>query len=151
VPRPVSSTLELSEDVNLRNWYAYHSQKTMKHSYASVGKSGMYLTREHSALCRGDIVWVVEGDLSNPTNYSLVDCFSYEEASYPPFSPEYSRFKIYIQGNKSFLRIPVSLDISVEWMTHLHGQYITKQKFFCPLHTEPKVQEGLSLVSGVKF
>jgi hypothetical protein len=135
----------------VKHWYSYHSEKTMGHTYASAGGSGTYLSRTPTKLDAGDIVWVIEGDIRTPTRFSLVDCFAYSDAEFPPFVPLYSRFAIRILGHHSLLRSPVPLNRADRWFFALHGRFITKQKFFSCLEEEPELVEGLCTVSAVKF
>ena len=88
----------------MRHWYVYHSQKTVKNTYSSLAESTVFSKSNRRDLCIGDIIWVVEGDLSNPVNFTLVDCFSYKNCDYPPFSAEFSDFKlcIFLFSNTNF-------------------------------------------------
>lgn len=135
----------------MKHWYSYHSEKTMGHTYASTGRSSMYLSRAPKKLEVGDFVWVIEGDIRTPTRFSLVDCFEYIDAEFPPFAPSYSRFGIRIFGYHSLLRSPVPLNRADKWFFALHSRFITKQKFFSCLEEEPELVEGLCTVSDIKF
>lgn len=135
----------------MQHWYSYHSEKTMGHTYASAGGSGMYLSRAPKKLEAGDIVWVVEGDIRNPKRFSLVDCFEYSNTELPPFAPSYSRFVIRILGHHSLLRSPMPLNRADKWFFDLHSRFITKQKFFNRLEEEPELVKGLCTASGIRF
>jgi len=133
------------------HWYAYHSEKTMGYPYSSVGASGMYLKREPKNLLLGDIIWVIAGGVSTPTHFTLVDCFQHDRAERAPFSGRYSKFEIRVLGSRSLLRSPVRLSRNDEWFADLHARFITKQRFFVSLESEPDKVEGLSRVSGITF
>jgi hypothetical protein len=135
----------------MKHWYSYHSEKTMGHTYGSTGRSAMYLTRAQKKLEVGDIIWVVEGNIRIPARFSLVDCFKYDDAEFPPFAPSYSKFVIRILGYNSLLPSPVPLNRADKWFFTLHGRFITKQKFFSCLEEEPELVEGLCTASGIKF
>ena len=60
--------LHWNSGVILRHWYAYHSDRVMGYTYASVGASQMYLTKCHP-LALSDVIWVVEGDLKKPAGF----------------------------------------------------------------------------------
>jgi hypothetical protein len=133
----------------MQHWYAFHSDKTMKHTYASVAASQMYVTRPPAFLTLGDFIWVVEGDLSKPMNFQLADCFKVERTRLPPFSAGYERFALKLEGTRSLLARPLALSKSEPWFARLHANYITKRKFFNPLFSEPAVLRGLLKASGV--
>jgi hypothetical protein len=82
------------ESFLVKHWYTYHSEKTMGHTYASAGASGIYLSRTPTKLDVGDIISIVEGDIRTPKRFSLVDCFAYSDAEFPPFVRSYSKFAI---------------------------------------------------------
>lgn len=134
----------------MQHWYVYHSTETMGHGYASTGSSSVYSTTLQPKLCFGDVIWVVEGDMSSPRQFALVDCFKHENTKYPPFANGYDGFKLRILG-KSLLKTPVPLQKEEEWFAHLHKNYITKQRFFRRLNDEPFVVAGLMKASGIEF
>lgn len=68
----------------MQHWYVYHSMNTMGHSYNSIGQSAAYSTKEQRKLCLNDVIWVIEGNMGNPKEFSLVDCFHYSSTDYPP-------------------------------------------------------------------
>lgn len=111
----------------------------------------MYLTRFPSKLAKGDIIWVIEGDLRTPTRFTLADCFEYFDAKHPPFAVAYKRFTIRILGSHSLLRSSSALNRADEWFFKLHSHFITKQKFFNSLAVEPEIVDGLCHISDVKF
>lgn len=133
----------------MRHWYVYHSQKTVKNTYSSLAESTVFSKSNRRDLCIGDIIWVVEGDLSNPVNFTLVDCFSYKNCDYPPFSAEFSDFKFKFFGISLFSHSAISLDKSIPWFSGLHSKYLSKQKFFNNIAAEPDVISGLLDVSGI--
>lgn len=133
----------------MNHWYVYHSKKTMGHSYESLGESAVYSATEQPKLCIGDVVWVVEGGDSDPMTFSLVDCFRYTAAAYPPFSADYMRFKMKVAGSSLLGGRRVLLDNSFDWFRDLHTKYITKQRFFVRLHNDESIQKGLLDVSTV--
>lgn len=122
----------------------------MGHSYAATGLSSVYSSRSQPKLCFGDAIWVIEGDTSSPRKFALVDCFRYKDTKYPPFSRDYDSFKLQILGS-SLLKSSIPLRKEDEWFAHLHVKYITKQKFFELLATEPQVVAGFHKVSGIEF
>lgn len=130
------------------HWYVYHSQKAMGHSYASIGASVVYSTKKQPKLCLGDVVWVVEGDSSTPTEFALVDCFKVHMADTPPFPPGYGKFQLKAMGERSLLSKPFRLGAEMEWFEELHSRYITKQRFFHSLGGEPNILDGLLTASG---
>lgn len=132
------------------HWYAYHSDSVMKHSYASVGASQLYLTKRYS-FAIGDIVWVVEGDLNRPKGFALVDCFRCAEVEYPPFHSGYERFKLKIVGRSSLLACEIPLTKMESWFATLHADYITKRRSFSLLTRELEIVNGLSRISGIRF
>lgn len=133
----------------MNHWYAYHSEKTMGHTYASVGASTMYMRREPSALEAGDLIWVIEGDLRSPTRFTLVDCFEFSDVEYPPFKQSYQKFAVRITGHRSLLMTPSPLNRADAWFADLHGRFITKQRFFNQLNSDPHIIEGLASIGGV--
>ncbi len=135
----------------MQHWYIYHSVKTMRHDYATLGISAVYSKNNQPKLCLHDIIWVVEGSIEKPTQFRLVDCFQYSSNEYPPFSGDYAEFKLRILGKESLLKDTVLLDTKVEWFSKLHKNYITKRKFFCLLSSEPDVIKGFQDASSVRF
>jgi hypothetical protein len=133
----------------VRHWYVYHSQKTVKNTYSSLAESTVFSKSNRRDLCIGDIIWVVEGDLSNPVNFTLVDCFIYKTCDYPPFSLEFSDFKFKFSGTSLFSFNSIALDKSIPWVLDLHSRYLSKQKFFNNIAVERDVINGLLDVSGV--
>ena len=134
----------------MRHWYAYHSDRVMGYTYASVGASQMYLTKCHP-LALSDVIWVVEGDLKKPAGFRLTDCFRYTLAEYPPFPAGYEGFKLKILGHSSLLTHEIPLDKAELWFSTLHSMYITKQKFFHSLSLELSMVTGLCHASNIKF
>jgi hypothetical protein len=129
----------------LQHWYVYHSTKTMKCDYASLGESAAYSTSERRKLCLRDVIWVIEG----PGDFALVDCFRYEDADYKPLPAPFQRFKLKAKGNSSYLGDPKPLHTEMDWFHDLHSRYITKQKFFSLI--EPNHIHGLLEESGVSL
>lgn len=123
----------------------------MGHSYASTAKPGMYLTINPSKLLPGDIIWVIEGRNSTPTEFALVDCFTFTDPEHPPFPPKYEKFTLRVSGRSFLLSAPVALSKSSAWFSELHARFITKQRFFNSLAAEPDIVKGLSDASGVKL
>jgi hypothetical protein len=121
----------------------------MRRPYGTAHNSGIYLTRHRAKLLAGDLIWVIEGDTSTPTAFSLVDCFRYELVEHPPFAPEYSRFSVRVAGTSLLARGRIALDKAESWFSELHGRFITKQRFFSLLLSEPKIVNGLRIASGV--
>jgi hypothetical protein len=130
-------------------WYVYHSQKSMGHAYSELGGPMVFSTKNQPKLCHGDAIWVVECDQSNPTYYSVVDCFLVKGTDIPPFPGKYSEFKVKAFGDRSLLSGPVSLSPSAQWFADLRDRFITKQRFFSSLQDHPQIQDGLRSVSGV--
>lgn len=135
----------------MQHWYVYHSIETMKHAYATTGLCAVYSTKIQRQLCFGDAIWVIEGDMSTPRQFSLVDCFRYEDTVYPPFGNGYDEFKLCFIGKSSLLKKVVPLSKSKSWFDELHGRYITKQRFFSLLTSEPQVVAGLQDTAGIAF
>lgn len=126
------STLEL-RSINLQHWYVYHSTEIMGYDYSSLKSSAVYSTSAQPKLCFNDVIWVIEGDKSNPKNFKLVDCFINKEQRYPPFSADYAQFKLKAIGEKSLIKEPIKLSKEDKWFAELHSRFITKQKFFSVL------------------
>lgn len=139
-----------AKETLLQHWYVYHSTETMRHSYASTGSSSVYSTTLQPKLCFGDAIWVIEGDTSTPRKFALVDCFRYEDTKYPPFSNGYDAFKLRVVGT-SLLKHTIPLQKEGEWFSRLHSKYITKQRFFERLSSEPEVIVALQKISGIAF
>jgi hypothetical protein len=135
----------------VQHWYGYHSEKTMGYAYDTAGGSAMYIKRPPAKLVMNDIVWVVEGDLRNPTRFALVDCFEYTYAEYPPFAPAFTKFGLRVLGTRSLLSGTVPLNRAERWFSELHSRFITKQKFFNSLISEPEIVDGLLRISGIKL
>lgn len=133
----------------MRNWYVYHSQKTVKKPYSSLKESTVFSKTNRRDLCIGDTIWVVEGDTNNPINFFVVDCFTYTTSDYPPFSAEFSGFKFKFTGTSLFSAGSVALDKTMPWFKELNSKYISKQKFFNNITAEHDVISGLQDVSGV--
>ncbi|WP_426360359.1 hypothetical protein ACPUVO_09140 [Pseudocolwellia sp. HL-MZ19] len=131
----------------MRHWYVYHSQKTMKATYLSLAESSAYSKSNRRELCLGDIIWVIEGDQDNPTNFSIADCFKYTESDYPSPHGPFSDFKLKISGS-SLLKIGgLTLDKSMPWFDVLHSKYLSKQKSFNNITDENDIVNGLFDVS----
>ncbi|MCH8475937.1 MAG: hypothetical protein LAT55_12010 [Opitutales bacterium] len=135
----------------MRNWYVYHSQKTVKNPYSSLAESTVFSKTSRRDLCIGDTFWVIEGDLSNPVNFTLVDCFTYTTSDYPPFPVEFSDFKYKFSGSSLLTGSPIALDKSMPWFEELHQKFISKQKFFNNISLEHNVVEGLRDIAGVSI
>jgi hypothetical protein len=131
------------------HWYVYHSQKSMGHTYAELGAPVVFSTKNQPKLCHGDTVWVVEGDLSTPIDYAIVDCFAVQGTDMPPFPGSYSEFKLKVIGERSLLPKPIALDKSAPWFSELRDRFITKQRFFCSLEDHRQIQEDFAAASGV--
>jgi len=131
------------------HWYVYHSQKSMGHAYAELGAPMVFSTKNQPKLCHGDVVWVIEGDSSTPTNYTIADCFKVRDTDLPPFFDPYLNFRLKVNGERSLLGVPVPLDYSATWLTDLHDMFITKQRFFCNLINYRHIQDGLIVASGI--
>ncbi|KAB0317169.1 hypothetical protein F6W79_19350 [Vibrio diabolicus] len=133
----------------MRNWYVYHSRKTVKRTYSSLAESTVFSKSNHRELCIGDLIWVIEGDLDNPVNFTLVDCFRYTSNEYPPFVRGFEDFKYKFSGDSLFTKPAIELEKSMPWFKELHQRYITKQKFFNNISDEEYVVNGLFDVSGL--
>jgi len=133
------------------HWYVYHSQKTMKRSYASLGMPAVYSTKSQPKLCGGDTVWVIEGNTANPVQFELADCFRVSAAECGPFPGDLAGFKARAVGSSSLLSTAIPLSNTVIWFSELHRRYITKQKFFCSLGDEPEIVAGLLSSSAVRL
>lgn len=120
----------------------------MRHTYASVKASQMYLTKNYS-IELDDVVWVIEGDLKKPAHFRLADCFRYMFIKYPPFPAGSGKFKFKISSRHSLLAHEILIDKAAPWFSMLHSKYITKQKFFHSLDQEPLIVNGLRDVSGI--
>lgn len=131
------------------HWYVYHSQRTMGHAYADLGAPTVFSTKNQPKLCHGDIIWVIEGDTDNPTNYTIADCFKVRDTELPPFSGPYSDFKLKVNGKRSLVGAPVPVDGSAPWFAKLHNRFITKRHFFCSLADHPDIRDGLTEASKV--
>jgi hypothetical protein len=127
----------------MTDWLVYHSQKTMNHSYASLGTSVVYSKLQQKKLCFGDRIWVVEGSTDIPTRYTLVDCFRYADTEYPPFLPPYNGFAVRILGKGSLLPSPIPLDMTDDWQLEIRDRFLTKQRFFVSLAAEPQLVAAL--------
>ncbi len=133
----------------MQHWYAYHSEKAMGYAYSSLPGSRMYVTRDPKQMEVGDWIWVVEGDARNPQRYALVDCFDVAEVDRGPFGGAFARFGGKAVGHSSRLRFPVGLNRADAWFADLHGQFITKQKFFSRLGGRTDIVNGLKVASGI--
>jgi hypothetical protein len=133
----------------MTHWYVYHSQKTMGHSYASLGRSIVYSTKKQTKLCLGDVIWVVEGSANTPVSFALADCFKVTETDIPPFPFEYKAFELKAAGDKSLLPAQIALTTESTWFNDLHERFITKQRFFQSLSAEPGILTGLVATSGI--
>lgn len=131
------------------HWYVYHSQKTMGYAYAKLDAPTAFSTKNQRKLCHGDTVWVIEGDLSSPTNYAIADCFVVQSTDTSPFRGNHLQFKLKVTGERSLIRGPVALDKSTLWFSELRERFITKQRFFCTLEDHQNIQDGLVAASGV--
>lgn len=131
------------------DWYVYHSQKKMGHSYRDLGAPIVFSTKVQRKLCHGHTIWVVEGDLSTPTNFTIADCFTVKGTDAPSRWGDYADFKLKVFGDTSLLRAPVPVDTSASWFEELHSRFITKQRFFCSLSEHPSISSGLATASGV--
>jgi hypothetical protein len=120
----------------------------MGYEYSSLGSSSVYSTTLQNKLCFGDMIWVVEGDASNPTNFRLVDCFKNKSQEYPPFPRDYSKFKLKVIGAHSLLNGPIVLNKDQEWFSELHAKFITKRKFFALLPSN--IVNGLISFANLK-
>lgn len=124
------------------DWCVYHSEKTMGHPYSELGGSAVYSKTLQNKLCLGETIWVVQGGLDTPTDFTLVDCFEVNKFDYPPFEIAYSAFVLKVSG-QSLLSKPVALDRSLgSWFSVLHGKYLSKQRFFAALK-EIEIAHGL--------
>ena len=132
----------------MTDWLVYHSQKTVGHSYASLGRPVAYSRKPQTKLCFGDRIWIVEGSTDIPTRYTLVDCFRYADTEYPPFLPPWNGFAVRILGTESLLAAPVPLDMSADWQAEIRDRFLTKQRFFVSLAAEPQVIEGLEALGS---
>lgn len=132
----------------MTDWIAYHSQKTVGHSYASVSRHSVYSKTTQKKLCFGDVIWVIEGSNDIPTQYTLVDCFRYAETEYPPFLPPYDGFETRIIGKESLLAKPVALDMTVDWQVAIRDRFLTKHRFFVSLGGEAEIVAGLQALAG---
>ena len=135
----------------MQNWYVYHSEERMGHSYVSLDGHAVYSAANQPKLCFDDVIWVVEGDSNKPKSYYLVDCFHYRDTDYPPFPSGYSDFKLKVAGEGTLLNETVELSKGNEWFSTLHGKFITKQRFFSRMDEFPEVVAGLQDVSGISF
>jgi hypothetical protein len=133
----------------MQHWYAYHSEKTMGHVYSSLPGSRMYVTQVPKQLEVGDWIWVIEGDARPTRRYTLVDCFEIAEIDRGPFGGAFARFGGKAVGQSSRLRFPAGLNRADAWFADLHGQFITKQKFFSRLADRPDIVKGLELAGGM--
>ncbi|MEO7622688.1 MAG: hypothetical protein ABIS30_06440 [Gallionella sp.] len=127
----------------VRHWYVYHSQKTMGHTYASLGKSGVYSTPPQPKLCINDKIWVIEGDVCTPTNFRIADCFHYLKTSHPPFAQQYADFKFFISGDSLLPKQSEVLSKESSWFAELHKKFITKQRFFASITDNAAIIDGL--------
>ncbi|WP_273455872.1 hypothetical protein [Nevskia ramosa] len=135
----------------MQHWYVYHSQKTMKRPYSFAVGSAVFSTKNQPKLCNGDIVWVVDGDLAEPSQFKLADCFRVEATEIAPLPIGYEQFKVKASASSSLLLEPAKLGIDLKWFELLHARYITKQRFFHSLSNEPEILDGLRRISGVKI
>jgi hypothetical protein len=134
----------------MQHWYAYHSDVTMKHTYASLCVSQMYVTSLKPSLFLGDVIWVVESDESKPAKkFRLADCFRVTKTLRPPFPAGYGKFVLKLEGVPLPFASPLQLCKGDPWFEILHRKYITKQKFFNKLDSEPVVVNGFLLASRV--
>lgn len=128
------------------DWYVYHSERTMGRSYESFGEPFVLSTRRRPKLCLGDVIWVVEGFGRPLAGFRLADCFAVratEESAIPSFT-------LKVRGDESLIRSAIGLDpASMPWFASLHSRFITKQRFFNSLGSEPEISGGLRKVSGV--
>lgn|SRR5690606_35369179 len=124
------------------DWCVYHSQKTMGHPYSDLKECAVYSKTEQRKLGFGHTIWVIQGGLDTPTDFSLVDCFKVQDFDYPPFKGAYRDFAVKVRG-ESLLSGPVALDSSLgSWFSELHGKYLSKQRFFSSLKEE-EIHQGL--------
>jgi hypothetical protein len=115
----------------------------MKQTYSSLGEPAVYSTTRQPKLCKGDVIWVVEGDDSQPMQFRIVDCFTLSHCDdVPRHGPFFSTFKLKCVGAKSLLTRPVELSKeSMPWFRELHERFLTKQRFFDRLG--PAIVAGL--------
>jgi hypothetical protein len=146
--RPLNSSVSLQKGGSV-DWYVYHSQKTMGHPYSDLGAPVVFSTKEQRKLSHGDTIWVIEGDLVAPTNFTIADCFTVKGTDTPSRWGDYARFKVKVLGNSSLLPGPVAVDAMAPWFAELHSRFITKQRFFCSLADHPRICSGLVAASGV--
>ena len=131
------------------NWFVYHSQSRMGHSYESLGKSAVYSTKKRPKLCLGDLIWVVEGSADKSKTFTLVDAFEVASMDFPPFGGAYEAMALRLEGNKSLLMAPVSLDRSMPWFVDLHDRFIKKRTFFAALNAYPQITDGFRTAAGI--
>ncbi len=124
------------------DWCVYHSEKKMGHPYSALAECAVFSKTEQKKLCFGDVIWVIQGGLDTPTNFTLVDCFEVQNFDYPPFKGAYSDFALKVLGESSMSE-SVVLDRSIDsWFSELHGKYLSKQRFFSALE-EKEILQGL--------
>lgn len=123
----------------------------MGEDYKLSHKSSFYLKNDKAGkaiLNKKDVVWVIEGDVSSPCQFTLADCFIYSESIEPPFKSSRSMFNYNISG-KSLLNSQILLDKKWEWFNDLHVEYIKKRKNFYPLTNVIVI--GLKDISQINF
>ena len=129
----------------MRHWYVYHSNKAMGCSYSSLGESAVYSKLERPKLCFGDILWVIEG----PGEFTLVDCFRYQDTDYAPLPAPFSEFKLKFKGDSSLLPRALSLDNDWPWFEGFRKTHLSRQKFFGLLDED--LLAHLSEIAGVSY
>ncbi len=129
----------------MQHWYVYHSNKAMGRSYSSLGESAVYSKSERPKLCFGDVIWVIEG----PDEFTLVDCYRYQDTDYAPLAAPFSEFKLKFKGDSSLLPRAVSLDKDWPWFEAFRKTHLSKQKFFGLLDED--LLAHLSGIAGVSF
>lgn len=133
----------------MQHWYAHHSEKKMGRPYPGLIEPRFYITRRPSALQPGDWLWVIEGNLSTPTRFSLADCFEIAVIKPDPFPGTALKFKFELQGHRSKLRFNFGLNRADEWFARLHHSYLSRGIPFNSLGSFPDVVEGLKRTCGM--
>jgi len=119
----------------------------MGHPYSTLKECAVYSKTEQKKLCFGDTIWVIQGGLDTPTDFTLVDYFKVQDFDHPPFKGAYRDFALKVLG-ESLLPKAVALDASLgSWFSELHGKYLSKQRFFSALK-EDEILLGLRACSG---
>lgn len=136
----------------MKDWYVYHSAKTMGCRYGTPETNHVFSTSEKKKLCINDRIWVVEGFGESPKKFYLSAHFIYKETEYPLFPApyvggKYAEFKIMYAGPGDSFSSKYELTVeNYPWFSTLHQGYITRQRFFNDISDLVDVVGGFNML-----